>query len=70
MPGDLHREGPNAARGSDNEDVLAPRDPSSAQALLRGHRGKRHRRGLLESKTSQLGRELALRHGDVLGEGA
>ncbi len=70
VPGDLHREGPHAARGADDQDVLARLDPSCAQSLQRGHRGQRHGGGLLEGEIPRLGREAVLGDGDVLGEGA
>jgi hypothetical protein len=70
VSGDLHREGPHPARGADDQDALAWLDPSSAQALQRGHRDQRHRGGLLEGEIPRLGRQAALVDGDVLGEGS
>ena len=69
--GELHGEGADAARGADDQDLLARLDARVvAQALQGGQRGQGDGRGLLEAQVGRLALDHVLGDADVLGEAA
>jgi hypothetical protein len=70
-PRDLHGEGPDASRRTDDQDLVPGLDASVvAQTLQGGQRGQGYGRRLVEREVGRFQLQEILRDGDTLSEGA